>query len=126
MNTMALPSSFADVQELAFQNLEQPARVYFESGADDMQTACRNIDAFDRLLVRQKRVADTGNEKHHLSDTTIDLLGQTINSPICVAPTGMKKIAHPGGESAAAKGNARSEILSVELKACFSLWNVLV
>jgi len=33
------------------------------------------------------------------------LLGHEVSFPICVAPTGMHKLAHPDGELATAKGS---------------------
>ena len=41
-------------------------------------------------------------------DLSTTVLGQTVSMPICVAPTGSQKLAHPDGEIATAKGNTRN------------------
>ena len=37
-------------------------------------------------------------------DTTVEILGQQIDLPICIAPAAMQKMAHPDGEIGTAKG----------------------
>ena len=37
-------------------------------------------------------------------DTSTTILGERIDFPVCIAPTGMHKFAHPDGELATAKG----------------------
>ena len=37
-------------------------------------------------------------------DTSTTILGQKIDYPVCVAPTGLQKLAHPDGELATARG----------------------
>lgn len=37
-------------------------------------------------------------------DLTTTVLGHKVGMPICVAPTGMQRLAHPSGEKATAEG----------------------
>ena len=37
-------------------------------------------------------------------DTSTTILSQKIDFPICIAPTGLQKMAHPDGELATARG----------------------
>ena len=39
-----------------------------------------------------------------LLDTRVQLYGEWVEFPICVAPTAMQRMAHPDGEEATAKG----------------------
>ena len=46
-------------------------------------------------------------------DTGIRLLGTAFATPLCVAPTGYQRLAHPDGELATAAGAARAGALFV-------------
>ena len=37
-------------------------------------------------------------------DTRLQLFGEWVESPVCVAPTAMQRMAHPEGEVATARG----------------------
>ena len=37
-------------------------------------------------------------------DTRLQLFGEWVESPVCVAPTAMQRMAHPEGEAATARG----------------------
>ena len=45
-------------------------------------------------------------------DTRVELYGEWVEFPICVAPTSLQKMAHPEGEEATARGN---EVLNVHI-----------
>lgn len=55
--------------------------------------------AVSRLLIRPKVLVNVENV-----DTTTTILGHTISSPICVAPTSLHAMAHHDGEYATARG----------------------
>ena len=75
---------------------------YMATGTDSDETLIANRKAFEKIYLRALRMVDTSN-----IDTKINLLGQTLSSPIILAPVGSQKAFHPEGEIAVAKA-ARS------------------
>lgn len=65
-----------------------------------------------RLLIKPKILVNV--EK---VDTSVNLLGRTISSPICVAPTSGHALAHHDGEKATARGKKNKN--DAKLKGCF-------
>ena len=52
-------------------------------------------------------------------DTRVQLFGEWVEFPICVAPTAMQKLAHPEGEAATARGAFTLAFGCIKLIACF-------
>jgi 4-hydroxymandelate oxidase len=75
---------------------------YMTTGTDANETLHANRDAFEKIYLRALRMVDTSN-----IDTSINLLGQKLTSPIVLAPVGSQRAFHPEGEIAVAKA-ARS------------------
>ena len=75
---------------------------YMTTGTDADETLHANRKAFEKIYLRALRMVDTSNV-----DTSINLLGQKLTSPIVLAPVGSQRAFHPEGEIAVAKA-ARS------------------
>ena len=75
---------------------------YLASGTDGDETLRANRIAFQKLYLRASRMVDTTN-----IDTSLQLLGQRLTSPIVLAPVGSQRAFHPEGELATARA-ARS------------------
>ena len=96
--------------------LEQQARrimppaswVFCDTGADDEITARDNVTAWRRLRLRPRMLRDIVNV-----DTSVNLLGARVNTPIMVAPTGRHNLFHQEGELATARGSAAAGALYV-------------
>ncbi len=97
-----------DFQSAAKENLEKKAFDYLESGADDLRTFNRNIEAFREFQIRPRRLVDVSN-----IDTTIELLGEKYVSPIILAPVGMQGLFHPDAEIPAVKAAEIKNYLSI-------------
>ncbi|MEA3298600.1 MAG: alpha-hydroxy acid oxidase [Pseudomonadota bacterium] len=87
-----------DYRQKARGYLPAPLFHYIEGGADDEYTLGRNTDAYRRYdfspnYLRDMRAIDTG--------TT--LFGRKLSFPLLLAPTGMTRLFHPGGELAVAR-----------------------
>ena len=92
-----------DLRKLARKRLPAPMYHYMRGGADDERTLWRNTAAFDnyellpRYLVNVEKV-----------DAGVTVLGQELEWPLFLSPTGMSRIFHHEGESGAARAAHRS------------------
>ncbi|KAF6039003.1 HAO1 [Bugula neritina] len=90
-----------DYEEQALSLLDKRVRDYYSCGADDGQTLSDNVADFRRLRLRPRMMVDVSN-----INMKTTLLGQEVAFPVCVAPTGIQKLAHPDGELATARASA--------------------
>ena len=96
---MENPINLLEYEQHARQVLPQMVYDYFASGAGSEITVRSNRGGFDDLKLRPRALVSVGNRDH---STT--LFGQTIASPIAVAPMAFQKLAHPDGELASVRG----------------------
>lgn len=91
--------SLPHVEEIARQSL--PANLYdfIAAGAADEHTLRWNREAFDRIRVRPRVLEDVSGVA-----MSVSLFGQTLPSPILLAPTAYHRVLHPDGELATAAG----------------------
>ena len=87
-----------DYENNAKRVLSQTTWDYYSSGSWDEVTLQDNLDAFHRFKLRPRMLVDVS---HRNLQTTI--LGQPIEFPVLIAPTGFQCLAHPDGELATAK-----------------------
>ncbi|KAF9142148.1 Hydroxyacid oxidase 1, partial [Linnemannia schmuckeri] len=99
-----VPISIADLEHNAHTTMALNALDYYRSGANDMQTLKDNQDAYNRLRLRPRILRDVSKV-----DTTTTLLGHTVASPICIAPTAMQRLANDAGEKATARAAAKAK-----------------
>ncbi|KAG0298093.1 Hydroxyacid oxidase 1 [Linnemannia gamsii] len=99
-----VPISIADLEHNAHATLALNALDYYRSGANDMQTLKDNQDAYNRLRLRPRILRDVSKV-----DTKTTLLGHTVGSPICIAPTAMQRLANDAGEKATARAAAKAK-----------------
>lgn len=88
-----------DFDTLARQKLNQDAYNFLSGGADDLKTVQANREAFDELQIRSRRLVNVSNV-----DTSVELFGQVMATPIMLAPIGFQQLLHPEGELAVARG----------------------
>lgn len=93
------PVNLFEFAHLARERLSQMAYEYIAGGAADEITLRRNRESFRRILLKPRVLRDVS----HL-DTRLELLGQTFDFPILLAPTAYHKLVHPQGELATAQG----------------------
>jgi isopentenyl diphosphate isomerase/L-lactate dehydrogenase-like FMN-dependent dehydrogenase len=93
----------ADYERLAQEMLEPGAYGYFAGGAGDEVTLRENVEAFRRLRLRPRVLADVSGVS-----TAATVLGHDVSMPILVAPTAFQRLAHPDGELATARAAARA------------------
>lgn len=88
----------ADFRALARKRLPAPLFHYIDGGADDEVTLRRNVDAFDQVRLIPDVLADLGE-----MDLSVNVLGQQLEWPVFLSPTGMSRLFHHDGERAACR-----------------------
>lgn len=88
----------ADFRELARRRLPAPLFHYIDGGADDEVTLRRNTEAFDRVRLIPDALADVS-----ALDLSVTVLGQRLDWPVFMSPTGMSRLFHHDGERAACR-----------------------
>jgi 4-hydroxymandelate oxidase len=88
-----------DFEEVARQRLDAMTYAYVAGGAGDEISLRRNRAAFDALLLKPRVLRDVSR-----IDTTVELFGRTLLSPILLAPAAYHRLLHPDGELATARG----------------------
>jgi 4-hydroxymandelate oxidase len=97
------PLNVWEYERLAEQRLDPAAYGYFAGGAGDEVTLRENVEAFGRLALRPRVLADVSGVS-----TAATVLGQKVSMPILIAPVAFQRLAHPDGEVAAARAAARA------------------
>jgi len=87
-----------DFEPVAAKNIPPAHFGYMASGIDDEVTLRANREAFQKFVLRPRRLVDVSKV-----DMSTDLLGVRYATPIIVAPIGSQKAYHPDGELAAAR-----------------------
>jgi 4-hydroxymandelate oxidase len=95
----AVPASLLDYEPLAQRRLSAMAYEYVAGGAEGEVTLRENRAAFERLRLQPRVLVDVSR-----LDTKVSLFGQTLESPILLAPTAYHRLIHPEGEIATARG----------------------
>ncbi|MEX1022919.1 MAG: alpha-hydroxy acid oxidase [Dehalococcoidia bacterium] len=102
------PINLAEFEALARERLSPLAWDYYASGALDEITLRDNREAFERLAIRYHVLAGTAER-----DLSTQVLGQTHDLPLLIAPTAFARLAHDGGESAVARAAAAEGVTQV-------------
>lgn len=100
--------SIKHLREAAAEKLDPDAYTYLEGGADDMETLCRNLRAFQFYQIRPRRLVDVRQ-----IDTSTTIFGKTWDSPIFLAPIGFQQLFTKEGVLATARAAANKKQLMV-------------
>ena len=87
-----------DFEELSRKVMGEDALLYLNGGADDLNTVQKNVDSYQRIQIRARRLIDVRQ-----ISTGVDLFGQRLDNPIILSPVGFQGFFHPDGEIATAK-----------------------
>jgi 4-hydroxymandelate oxidase len=88
-----------DFELLARQRLSHMAYEFLAGGAGDEATLRWNRESYERIRLRPRVLEDVT-----LLDTTVTLFGQTMPSPILLAPVAYQRLLHAEGEVASVRG----------------------
>jgi 4-hydroxymandelate oxidase len=87
-----------DFEPVMRQNVPPAHFGYMASGIDDEVTLRANREGFLKLQLRPRRLVDVSKV-----DMSVNILGTSYPSPICIAPVGGNRAYHPEGEEAVAR-----------------------
>jgi 4-hydroxymandelate oxidase len=100
--------SVNDFEEMARRLLPPAHWGYMASGVDDDRTYRANIEGYQKIQLRARRLIDVSKP-----DLKVDLFGKTYNAPIFICPTGGHKMFHPEGEVATARAAKSKNALQI-------------
>ncbi len=89
------------IKAVAQQKLDVADWHFVVNGADDGKTMAANRSAFDRWQIRVRRLVDVSK-----IDTTVNLFGEKLASPILLAPVGSQQRLNEAGELATVRAAA--------------------
>lgn len=102
------PVNLHEMEAAAQRKLHRLAYDFIAGGVEDELTLRANREAFSRIQLRPRVLVDVSQ-----IDPTLELLGQRMEFPIILAPTGGKELVIPDGDLTAAKGAAATKTLYV-------------
>lgn len=99
-------SNVFQFKDVARTKLSPKTFHFIESGADDMKTVQANREAFDLLQIRVRRLIDVSSV-----DTSVNIFGSAMKTPLILAPVGVQQRLHPEGELASARAAVSKKCL---------------
>ena len=99
MSALTRAVTIDDLRRLARRRLPRAVYDFIEGGSGDELTVTRNRAAFERLLFEPRVLVDVSKR-----DQSTVVLGERVETPVILSPTGMAGLSWPKGEVAAARG----------------------
>src|SRR5580700_6896869 len=93
------PANVLDFEAIAKTKLSKWGYDYIATGVEEEVTMRANRAAFNRVWLRRRAMVDVTHV-----DTSLEILGQKLSSPILLDPTGGKDIDDPNADELAAVG----------------------
>lgn len=100
-----------DFERVAHDNNLAQHWDYLHMGVDDYETRVANREGFQRLMLRPRRLSA---EPSSQMDTSINILGQSFDSPLFLCPVAALQAYHTEGEVGAARAALANNILQVQ------------
>jgi hypothetical protein len=97
-----------DFRPVAERNLLPAHYTYLSMGVQHEVTLRANRSAFERFQLRPRRLVDVRE-----LDTSTEILGTRLSSPILLAPAGSQRAFHPEAELAVARAARRKDHLQI-------------
>ncbi|MBI1767634.1 MAG: alpha-hydroxy-acid oxidizing protein [Bacteroidetes bacterium] len=96
-----VPVSFRELEEAARKKLSSQAYAYIAGGAGNEGTLRSNTQSFEKYKIVPRMLRDVS-----LRDTSIELFGQKLSSPLLLCPIGVLELAHRQADVGVAKAAA--------------------
>lgn len=96
-----VPADAARLEQLASQSIDPRGFAYIAGAAGTKSTMHENRAAFERVRIVQRMLRDVSRR-----DTTVELFGRTLPSPLLLAPIGVLEMAHRDADLAVARAAA--------------------
>lgn len=97
----AVPVSFSLLEEVAKKNMSPQAHAYIAGGAGNESTLRDNRIAFEKYKIVPRVLRNVS-----VRDTSVELFGQKLSSPLLLCPIGVLEMAHPQADLAVGKAAA--------------------
>jgi len=102
------PVNLHEMEDVAKKKIHKMAYDFIAGGAEDELTLRANREALNRIQLRPRVMVDVSK-----LDPSLELLGQKMEFPIILAPTGGKNLVIPDGDEIAAEAAAATKTLYV-------------
>lgn len=96
----------SDFEAFAKKNLDSSIFDFFYGGASNEVTLKENETSFDSIKLIPRILRGITDP-----DTTATIFGQSVSSPIVIAPMAFQKLGHPKGEQATARGAKLANVI---------------
>jgi lactate 2-monooxygenase len=96
--SLSIPVCVADLEQNAREVMSRQAWGYVSGGAGNERTMRDNLAAFDRRRIVPRMLRDVCER-----DTSIELFGRKIPSPVLLGPVGVQGVVHSDGDLASAR-----------------------
>lgn len=100
-----VPTQPQQLEEQARRNMSERAFAYVAGGAGAEGTMAANRAAFDHWRIVPQMLRNVARR-----DTSIQLLGMTLPSPLLLAPIGVLELAHRGADLAVARATTQAGV----------------
>jgi len=101
-NRPAIKTSFQELEKAARQVMSEKAYAYIAGGAGNEDTMTANRSAFEQWKIVPRMLRNVEER-----DTSIELFGQKIPSPILLSPVGVLEMVHREADVAVARAASR-------------------
>lgn len=102
------PINIHEFEALAKRKLHKLAYDFIAGGVEDEKTLRANREAYDRVFLVPRVMRDVSKV-----DTTVEILGQKLDSPILIAPTGGKNLVMPQADEVVARAAAAANTIMI-------------
>ncbi|HSG79521.1 MAG TPA: alpha-hydroxy acid oxidase, partial [Acidimicrobiia bacterium] len=115
--SLARAHTVGDLQRLAARRIPKMVREFVDGGAGGEVTLAGNRSDFDDVVFRPRFNVDVSAR-----DQSVDVYGRRIPSPVMLAPAGLARLVHKGGELAAARAAAAAgTVFGISTASSFSI-----
>lgn len=102
------PVNIHEFEEVAKKKLHKMAYDFIAGGVEDEKTLRANREAYDRVFIVPRVMTDVSK-----IDTSVEILGFKLTSPILIAPTGGKNLVMPGADEVVARAASNTKTIMI-------------
>ena len=108
MRAPMTPASYSDFRELARRRLPRMLFDYVDGGAGAEQTLRRNVEAMEKVALRQRVMRDVSS-----LSLAVELFGERLSMPVVLGPVGMAGLYARRGEVQAARAAEAARLMKM-------------
>lgn len=116
MDTVDGPVNVHEFEAVAKKKLDPRAYDFIAGGVDDEKTLRANLEAYKHTFLVPRIMMDVSKV-----DTSLELFGQKLDSPLLIAPTGGKNLVIPQADELVAKAAVKTNTIMISASGAESL-----